>query len=396
VRDTNTSWLERALIKSGIRPLLALTAGDDLDAIGEAIACARARNPGLIVITGGLGPTRDDLTAEAVARASRIPFEFDTGAAAMIAAALGRPVEQLEPHHLKQANLPSGCRPLPPVGTAPGFVTAVGDTHVIALPGVPFEMREMWRAAVQEGQLDFLPHSPDTEVMTFCLYGLTELEIDNAANSFLESSGAGSTGTTPEVTVCSAYGEVTLEIEYPVSEAAAAEDLAAFVAERYAAEIFSRGESAEEIIGRGLTGTGSTLAVAESCTGGMLGETVTAVSGSSGYFLGAIVCYSDAVKREILHVDAASIESEGAVSETVARQMAAGVREVIGSDYGIGVTGIAGPGGGTPEKPVGLVYVSVADAAGETVTRNLFRGNREEIRRAAVSGALHMLRLQLG
>lgn len=387
VTDTNSSWLAHQLEGLGLRVALMLTAPDEEQAIAAALDCALAREPGLVVVAGGLGPTDDDLTAPALAAALEMAVEQNQRAELLISEAVDR--RELKPHELKQARLPAGVTVLKPAGTAPGFILEAGAALVAALPGVPAEMKAMWPQLVADPALaGRLEGSRPRRRRTLCFYGIGEPEVAAAVSRRLEPEGL-----PIEAGICSRLGEVALDIIYDYSPEAQikVESLTAGLKTGLADFIYSEGEAIEDVVVEELVSRRLTLAVAESCTGGLLGAALTSVAGASACFRGGVVAYHNEVKRSQLKVQQAALDNVGAVSEPVAQQMAIGARTRLGADYGIGVTGVAGPGGGTPDKPVGLVWIAVSAESGDTIRGFSFSGGREQIRRAAVTAALHML-----
>ncbi|MBI5869341.1 MAG: CinA family nicotinamide mononucleotide deamidase-related protein [Actinobacteria bacterium] len=387
ILDTNTSFIASRLEALGLRVALALTVPDDDAAISKGLAYALEREVALVIVSGGLGPTLDDITARAIARTLELEIAIDPEAEEMVAEAVKRDPADLAPHQYKQAELPAGARPLAPAGTAPGFIVMAGNIPIVCLPGVPRELKEMWDAALTASETAAaIGAATATGRLALCFYGPGEPAVSTAVESFLGEDRSGI-----DISICARYQEVVLEAVFHPDAASRVNGLFASLRERFGKEVYSSGENIEEIVGAELLRRGRMLAVAESCTGGMLGETLTSISGASGFFLGGVVAYANEVKTAVLDVSRDTLDSEGAVSEAVAGQLAAGVMEACGADYGIGITGIAGPGGGTPEKPVGLVYIGIAAGSSGSTRRFDFPGSREDVRRAAVIAALHML-----
>ena len=383
--DTNTRYLARNLERHGVRVALTLSVPDIPDEIVKALEFAPGHGPGLILICGGLGPTRDDLTAPAIARALGLECKLDPLAEAMVSDAVGstRP----GPGQMKQAIIPLGSIPVSPAGTAPGFILRAGEALIIVLPGVPSEMKSMWQAVSGDSAVKSILESAETPVRkTLCLYGVGEPRVGEAVESLPGESQSGL-----DVSICARYGEVILAISGREEDREQLNDSMKKIGGIFAEYVYSDGETIQEIVAEKLAHGRETLAVAESCTGGMLSETITAVSGASHFFLGGVIAYDNSVKTAILKVKQDTLDEEGAVSEAVARQMAEGVRAALGARYGIGITGIAGPEGGSPQKPVGLVYISASSNTETTVRAFNFTGARDDIRRASVTASLHML-----
>ncbi|MDO8735569.1 MAG: CinA family nicotinamide mononucleotide deamidase-related protein [Thermoleophilia bacterium] len=389
--DTNSGFIAARLERLGLRVAMALTLPDEERAIGEGLAYALERQAALVIISGGLGPTIDDITATAIARALELEIAIDPEAEQMVADAVGRDPADLAPHQYKQAELPVGSMSLKPAGTAPGFVVMAGDIPVVCLPGVPRELTEMWDYALAVPAIATIIGAVDAPARrSLCFYGSGEPAVSAAVESFLGTELEGI-----EVSICARYQEVVLEIVFPPAASSRVDKLMVSLKQRFGWDVFSEGERIEEALGAELLSRGRMLAVAESCTGGMLGETLTGISGSSGFFQGGVIAYANEIKTDLLGVSAETLETDGAVSEAVAGQLATGVMHTCTADYGIGITGIAGPGGGTTEKPVGLVYIGIAAATAGAVRRFDFRGGREDVRRSAVTAALHMLHRHL-
>lgn len=389
VVDINSAWLMRDLEKHGLRASLSLTVPDSPEDIGNALEFVLKQKPPLVIVAGGLGPTHDDLTAPAVATALGLKMELNPTAAKLVAAAVG--VEKLKAHQLKQATLPAGSAVLMPVGSAPGFIVDSDGAPVVVLPGVPMEMKAMWQEAKTDLRVAAaLDKGPGLGRLALCFYGPGEPDIGEAAESLLDKIEG-----PLEVGICSRLREVRLEVAFPIDSQAQAESLISSLRESFDDYVYSAGEEIEEVIAAEMIGQGKTLAVAESCTGGMVGSLVTGVSGSSDFFRGGIVAYHNDIKRTHLKVRQEALAHVGAVSEPVAQQMAIGARTSLKADYGIGITGVAGPTGGTPEKPAGLVFICVSSEAGDLVRKFNFPGGRSDVREASVVAALHLLHEKL-
>ncbi|MHB0867077.1 MAG: CinA family nicotinamide mononucleotide deamidase-related protein [Thermoleophilia bacterium] len=391
VVDTNTAWLAGRLEAAGLRVEMALSAPDAAAGIGQVLELAMKQKPALIVVAGGLGPTADDITAAAVARALALPLTLDRAAVIMVASVLDIPPEDLSPHQAKQATLPAGSQALQPAGTAPGFFVDAGDSLIVALPGVPWEMEAMWEAAMTHPRLRALlltAAAPGRGSVS--LYGVGEPQVDEVVTELLAEGHDGL-----DVSICARFREILVDVRFSESHAEAAHRLLSHLRQRFADHVFSGGEAIEEVIGRELARKGKTLATGESCTGGLLGAAITGVSGASEYYRGGVVAYHNDVKRTLLKVRQEILDNVGAVSEPVAQQLALGVRSSLAADYGIGITGIAGPGGGTLEKPVGLVYICASSETGDIVEGFNFPGGRDDVRRAAVVTSLHLLHRKL-
>ncbi len=369
--------------------------GDDLDALVGAVRTALEEGVDLLCTSGGLGPTHDDLTMEAVAAATGRALALDPGALAMVEERLSgyrrtpgvwRQVAE------KQAMLPAGATVLPPVGTAPGAAVAHDGALVVVLPGPPWELREMWEAARAEPPLAaLLARGGGASERVLRAFAVPESRILAALRPFDRDAWERLT-----VGICAKDAELEITVRSAAEDAWAADALEERLEEDLGAALYSRdGVTVDEVVARSLIAAGQTVAVAESCTGGGLGARLTALPGSSAYALGGVISYSDGVKRDVLGVDEGLLRRHGAVSAPVAERMAAGVRQLIGSDWALSITGIAGPGGGTAEKPVGLVFLGLAGPEGVAATEHRLRGDREAIRDRSAALALHALRMAL-
>lgn len=397
IREANAGILARSLEERGIEIARIEIVGDELDAVLAALGRLLAGGVDLVCVTGGLGPTHDDLTMEAVGRATGRPLAVDAAALEMVrarslpirsGAAVQRAVQR------KQASLPAGAAVLPPAGTAPGAVLEHEGVLVVVLPGPPWELEAMWGAALAD--------QPALAALVARAGGAGEriLRIHAVPESVLvaEIDGLGrDVWDRLTVGICARDGELEVTVRSDPADAWAADALEQRIADALGAALFSRdGATVDEVVARGLAGAGQTVAVAESCTGGGLGARLTARPGSSAYVLGGVIAYADAVKVDLLGVDPDVLARHGAVSAECAEQMAEGARRRLGSDWALSITGVAGPGGGTPEKPVGLVYVGLSGPSGTSHIR-LERpwGGREGIRTRAVASAMHLLRTGL-
>ncbi len=394
--NTNSPWLSRALAAVGIPVHFHTTLGDDLDENVAAFRIATGRAD-LVLMTGGLGPTQDDLTREALAKVADEPLVEDASALEAIAAMFARRNRVMAERNRVQALFPRGAEPLSNrVGTAPGIWMRVGAASVACLPGVPSEMRLMFDEQV-------LPRLRQ-------LGGITRVLVHHKINLFgrgesdIEADALDLTarGRTPEVGITAHEATISFRItaEGTTEEEArrAMEPTLATIRERFGSLIVGEGSDdvAEALVAQ-LARTRSTLATAESCTGGLIASLITSVAGVSPYYPGGVISYANEVKSELLGVDPRLIEAHGAVSPEVAEAMAAGVRRRLGTDLGLSVTGVAGPSGGSPQKPVGLVYLGLA-TADRVEFRRLDIGPeqpRDVIQCRAAKGALNWARLAL-
>jgi nicotinamide-nucleotide amidase len=397
IADANGPWLAHELTGLGFEVAHLLVVGDRPDDLAGALRYAADAGCVLIVTSGGLGPTADDLTAEVVARFAGVELVLDEGLRKRIAAIVaGFPRSAHDPAARdagvrKQAFMPRGAVALDPVGTAPGLVvTPEKGPLVVVLPGPPRELTAMWRSALANATVRALLASvPPAAGRVLRYYGLPEAEI--AAT--LRVVGAARDLSGVEVTTCLRRSELEVDLRpYPGGEDAAAW-LAGQLADRHADRLVSAdGTSTDELLARALLAARGTVATAESCTGGLLAGRLVDRPGSSAYVAGGIVAYSNATKTALLGVPADLIATHGAVSPQVARAMADGARSALDADVGIGITGVAGPDGGTPDKPVGYVCLCVTTASGVVLSRDpRLPGNRADVRERSVDAGMHLL-----
>jgi len=391
IADRNGPWLSEQLRDRGVQLAHIVVTGDRAADLREALAFLADFD--LVITSGGLGPTADDLTADVVAEYAGRAMEHDPALEERIWARvmsvrsrLGSASEEaLREGARKQAFVPAGSAVLEPVGTAPGLLVSTAGPLIVVLPGPPGELQTMWEAAVRTAPLSgLLAGAGHFEQRMLRFYGLPEPQI---AATLRELSPPESL----EITTCLRRGELEVATVFDARDEPAYDAFAAAVQERHADTLFSPdGSTIDELVARLLTGR--TLATAESCTGGLMAGRLTDLAGSSAYVLGGLVVYSNEAKTELAGVPASLIEAHGAVSPEVGRALAAGARERLGAGVGIGITGIAGPGGGTPEKPVGTVClcVSTAEDALEQTVR--LPGGRSDVRERTTTVAMHMLR----
>ncbi len=391
--DTNSLTVTGRLEELGIEVVAKAVAGDTVEAIVEALRFL-VRQAGVVVATGGLGPTADDVTREAVAAWAGRPLREDPKIASMIRERYRFHGREMPPFALKMAQLVEGCTPLPnPRGAAPGMVVEASGGLVAVLPGVPHEMREILDGALvpllagRTGGSRLLRR-------TLFLSGVYESDVEARVAALYDRFGR------ENVTVLCSAGtlRIVLKARGPEPEARARlDEMEAAFSEAVGDDLagVDRDDLAAIVLDR-LRARSETVATAESCTGGLLGGALTAVPGSSEAFPGGVITYSNAAKVRDLGVDPRLLEREGAVSEAVACAMAEGVRNRFEADWGLGVTGIAGPGGGTPGKPVGLVHWAVAGPGGTVARHRIFPGDRQYVRQATVNMALDLLRRTMG
>ena len=369
--------------------------GDGLAAIGGALARLLGDGHDLICVSGGLGPTHDDLTMEAVGRATGRPLAVDPEALGLVRAhsrGVGGDPAILAALHEKQAALPGGSVMLPPPGTAPGCIVRHGESVLVVLPGPPWELAAMWQGALGRSPLrEVLARAPERDERVLRVHAVAESSLIAALDGFDPDAW-----TRLTVGICARDGELEVTVRAAPQDAWAADALEARVGEAFGPALFSRdGLTVDDVVARGLLEAGQSVVMAESCTGGGLGARLTARAGSSAYVLGGAITYSDAAKVQMLGVDPGVIRRHGAVSPECAEAMARGARSRMGGDWALSITGIAGPGGGSAEKPVGLVHIALAGPIGVRMVEHRRGGDREAIRERAVAGALHLLRAGL-
>ena len=386
-QDANGPFLARELAARGLEPARIIVVGDRPEELEAALE--EGLQADLLVTSGGLGPTHDDRTVETVARVAGRPVVVDEELEARIeqfsrslAERFRRPYSEFEEGVRKQASLPEGALVLGLAGTAPGLVLEVDGSVAIVLPGPPGELRRLWAKAVEAPSVKAVfdrAEAPARRVLRF--YGVTESAVARAL------AEAGGEGEGVEVTICAHDGEIEMLL------LGDSERLVQPLRETLARHLFAEDErSVSEIVLDACRARGLLLAAAESCTGGLVAAGLTAVPGSSEVFRGGVVAYDDRVKVEQLGVPEDILATHGAVSAQTAEAMAAGARTAFEADVAVSVTGIAGPGGGTPGKPVGLVFLHAQGPDGDKRLEIQFPGDREAVRRRATAAALHLVR----
>jgi len=392
ILDTNAAYLAEKLSELGINVYHKTTVGDNAERLAAALRISLARAD-VVLATGGLGPTEDDITAAAVAQVTGADLVEDEAAADTIRSfARQRGLRQFD-SLLKQARVPKGAQVVPnPVGTAPGFILASGSNTVIALPGVPAEMKAMAEQTV----LPYLERlcAPDGRAIILSrvlrLGGIGESQTEAEIADLIRAQ------TNPTIAPLAREYEAHLRITARAPDRAAADKLIApieaEIRRRLGDHVYGADEETlEAAVGKMLREARLTLAAAESCTGGLIGHRLTNVPGSSDYFAGSLVTYSNEAKTALLNVPEETIRRHGAVSADTARAMAEGAREAYGSDIAVSSTGIAGPSGGTAAKPVGLVYTAIAGLGDAIAEEHRLRGNREMVKGRAAQAALYLL-----
>lgn len=392
--DTNSAEIGRLLAAHGVRVVRRTTVPDDGPAIGDAAAAALQRT-GALLVTGGLGPTRDDVTKHAVSTLLHMPLAFDEAVWSSLEERYRRLARPIPPSNRSQAMVPEGGVVLPNRwGTAPGLWLEKDGRLAIMLPGVPIEMRNLLRHEV-------LPR------LTARGSGHITLSRTLRTTSIAESALAERLGSIEEqiapVTLAYLPGLDGVDLRLtawqlaPAVAEARLTEAAALIKPLAGEHLYALDEETlQEVLVARLRHRGDTVAVAESCTGGLLGKRLTDVPGSSATFLGGVIAYANEVKVRELSVDAAVLEGHGAVSEPVAAAMAQGVRVRFGSTWGVSITGIAGPDGGSADKPVGTVWIGVDGPDGTKAHRSIWPGSRPEIRARAAQAAMYQLHRRVG
>lgn len=396
VQDANGPWIADRLLELGVELAHITICGDRPSDIEAQLRFMAEQGMDLIVTSGGLGPTADDMTVEVVARFCGRDLVLDDETENKIANILkklmarfeGVDFEAVRAANRKQAMIPAGAQVLDPVGTAPGVVVP-GKPTVIVLPGPPRELQPMWSRAIETpAAQQAIAGRTLYRQETARMFGLPESGL---AETLREAKASVPGFESLEITTCLRRGEVEMVTRYEPDAAAAYEKLMQLVRDRHSQQLFSEdGSTVDDLVARALAGR--RIATAESCTAGLLAARLTDRPGSSDYVAGGVVSYSNEAKAELLGVDPALIEAHGAVSEPVAEAMAAGAIDRFGADIAVAITGIAGPGGGTPEKPVGTVCFTVTLGDGRKGTRTLrLPGNRSDIRERSTTVAMHLL-----
>jgi len=390
--DTNAAYLAGKLSELGINVYHKTTVGDNAERLVAALRISLGRSD-VVLATGGLGPTEDDITAAAVAEVIGVDLVEDEVAAERIRSFTRFRGIKLIDSLLKQARVPKGAVVVPnPVGTAPGFIVVADSKAVIALPGVPAEMKAMAEQTVFPYLAERASHAGRTIIISrvLRLAGIGESQAEAECADLIGSQ------SNPTIAPLAKTYEVWLRLTARASTRGEAEDLIAPVEaeirRRLGDHVYGKDdESLERAVGEMLVRDGLTLALAESCTGGLIGHRVTNIPGSSRYFLASLTTYSNESKTRLPGVSEELLRDHGAVSPECAAAMAEGVRRTVGADMGLSITGIAGPDGGTPEKPAGLAYVGLSQGEA-TVTEELrLRGDREIIKERCAQSALYSL-----
>jgi nicotinamide-nucleotide amidase len=395
--DTNSLYLTEQLNLLGVEVVFKSIVGDNLPRLVAAAQHGLFRSD-IVIFSGGLGPTEDDLTREAVAEALGVGLQGDPEIVRRLEERFAARGWKMAANNAKQADVLEGATVLPnPNGTAPGqWLSGQFDGReriIVLLPGPPHELKSLFESEVRERLRAKVPPA---------FLASRTLKVAMLGESLVDARVAPiyKRYTDVDTTILAGAGEIELHFKSRAATQDAAQgrvdEVAGLVEDELDDAVYSRnGESLEQIVGYWLQMRNATLAVAESCTGGLLAERITSIGGSSRYFLGGAVVYSNHLKTELAGVPAEMIDRHGAVSREVAAALAEGIRYRCESSLGVGITGVAGPGGGTPEKPVGLVFHALASDTGTEVVQRNFPGDRKRIRRFASTMALDMVRKKL-
>ena len=400
VQDRNGPWIADRLLELGVELAHITICGDRPDDIEAQLRFMAEQGVDLIVTSGGLGPTADDMTVAVVARFCGRELVLDNEVENKIAEILKKLMGHFNLEHFdavlaanrKQAMIPAGAQVLDPVGTAPGVVVP-GKPTVVVLPGPPRELQPMWHKAIETSTAQqAIAGRTIYRQDTIRMFGLPESGL---AETLREAETSVPGFDSLEITTCLRRGEIEMVTRYEPDARAVYAQLTRLLREKHGEQVYSEdGSQVDDQVARLLTGR--RIATAESCTAGLLAARLTDRPGSSDYVMGGVVSYSNEAKQQLLGVDAALIEANGAVSQPVAEAMAAGALQRFGADTAVAITGIAGPGGGTAEKPVGTVYFTVKLADGPTITRTMrLPGNRSDVRERSTTVAMHLLRRTL-
>jgi nicotinamide-nucleotide amidase len=396
VSDRNGPWISERLGELGVDVAHILCVGDRRADLEAALRFLSGEGIDLIVTSGGLGPTADDLTAEVVAsfagRELVLDLRMEEKIARIIAGFARRlrfDAEALREANRKQAMVPRGATTIDPAGTAPGLVVSTDGPTVIVLPGPPRELRAMWPQALETQEARaVLTRAKPYLTASVSMFGIPESEVAKTLREIEEEVDLSAL----EITTCLRRAEVDVEIRHRTGAEAARESVVEGIIARHGQFVFSRdGSSIDEQVGELLSGR--RIGIGESCTAGLLAARLTEIPGASDYVAGAVVAYSNDSKRELLGVPLELLQAHGAVSPQVAEAMTDGAMERFHADVGAGITGIAGPEGGTEDKPVGYVCICVKTAGGARLARDpVLPGDRTEVRDRSTTLAMHLLR----
>lgn len=393
VTNTHGQYLGRKLSELGIEVVRHTAVGDCKNNLKEVLRGALARSD-IVFTTGGLGPTTDDVTKESLAELLGLEMVLNESALNCMREFFKRRGTTVPDALMKQAYMPAGAEVLPNLeGSAPGVMLKYGNRMIFMLPGPPRELRSIFENSVQPVLAGLGARGEVTYSKVFKLTGISESEVQVRLADISKSEN-------PLLAFVAKPGEVDVRVTARAEDIKSARimagELGEKVRERLSGYIFGTGnEVLEATVGKLLTQKGVTVAVAESCTGGLIAKRLTDIAGSSRYFMGGVVAYDNTVKSGLLGVPTATLAKHGAVSREVAVSMAQGIRHITGSELGLAVTGIAGPEGGSPQKPVGLVYIALAASDGTCCREFRFPGHRDAVRCGAANAGLNMIRLHL-
>ena len=391
--DTNAAYLSRRLLAINIPVTGIYTTADDLDFIVRALKLA-CEDGDLVMVTGGLGPTDDDVTRQGLAKFLQVPLQFSEELLQKIEDFFTKRNLQMPPNNKTQAYIPAGTKILENrLGTAAGIMAKAGEKLIFVMPGVPVEMKQMFEESVLP-QLKKSAAGQTVVVHMLKCFGTGESNVAQMLGDIMHR------GRNPQINCTVEYGVITLHIVATADNKETAERMVEkdekFLRNLLGELVFGTGEQTlAQVVGEKLSRQKKTVAVAESCTGGILAKLLTDVPGASDYFTCGWITYSNEAKINELDVPTDLIEKYGAVSEQVAAAMAQSARKKAGSDFAIGITGIAGPTGGSEQKPVGLVYISIDSEKGNKTKSFIFSADRESVRLRAAQTALNILRLNL-
>ena len=400
VSDRNGPWLAEQLRLLGVDVGHVVVVGDRPEDLRGALDFLAGTGVPLVITSGGLGPTADDLTAQVVGdfqgRPSAVDPALEQRIAVVVERLMARRGWRADPVATaagvrKQARVPDGATVLEPVGTAPGLVVPPAEGRsgptVLVLPGPPAELQGMWASAVAaEATRAALAGASELRQETVRLWGTLEAELAGTLREHEDEL------TGLEITTCLREGELEIVTRFAPSAQPAYDRLETVLADVYADTLFSSGPTLDDLVAGAFADRGLTVATAESCTGGLLAARLTERPGSSAWVLGGVTAYANSAKEQLVGVPAAMLEEHGAVSPEVAGALADGARVRFGADVGVGITGIAGPGGGLPDKPVGTVHICVAGPDGRQLRALRLPGSRTAVRERSVTMAMHLLR----
>jgi nicotinamide-nucleotide amidase len=390
--NSNAAFIGAHLAEVGVPVVQSVVVGDDTDEIARAVAAAVTQAQ-VVVVTGGLGPTHDDVTLEGVARALGVPLARDLSVEAQVVERYRRWGRTLPEGVLRMAMLPEGAEALPNLwGSAPGLHIRRDERHLFVLPGVPSEMRGIMTESILP-RLKRLPDRLPVHFRALVTAGVAESRLSDKIKDLIPKAGSAI-----RLAFLPGYGGVELRLTTQGDESEL-DRLARSIIERigaaYVGEATAKDEDLVGVVSTLCKKGGHTLATAESCTGGLLGKLLTDRPGSSEFYSGGVVAYENRIKEKLLGISAKDLTTFGAVSEEVARAMAAGVRERFDATFGLSITGIAGPGGATPDKPVGLIWLGLAHPEGVGSRRLMLAADRDQNRRRAAFAAIDFLRRHL-